>query len=203
MPINKGSNITIHAATIIHHELFYQLPTKKASVREIPTTAAGHPFVHSYFLGGSGLMADPEIARVKRFASGLRGLQSAGGKDTCQNFSLGCTNSRPISGLPSSPTSTSTTVHSITCSEEIFRSVMTWPFTTGSFKATSPPCAFTTNVVPVSSNGSPVALFPNTRMGIETARRWLRRWLTNCMRGLGFSVTGMLTLIYMHERDRW
>jgi len=202
MPINKRSNITIPATTIIHRDCF-TMPTNKASVWKIPTPAAGHPFVHSYFLVGSGLMVGPEIVRVKRFASGLRGLQSVGGKDTCQNFSLGCTNSRPISGLPSSPTATSTTVHSISCSEEIFRSLMTWPFTTRSFKATSPPCAFTTNVVPVSSNGSPVALFPNTRMGIETARRWLRRWLTNCMRGLGVSVTGMLTLIYMHEHDRW
>jgi hypothetical protein len=186
---------------IIHRELFYLSPTKCLNRVEVHVPARRPS--HFYFLGDSGLMAGPEIARVNRVASGLHGLQSAGGKDICQNFSFGCANSRPISGLPSSPTSTSTTVHSISCSEEVFRSLITWPLTTGSFEVTSPPCAFTTNVVAVSSKGSPVALFPNTRMGTGTAKRWLRRWLTNWMRSLGVSVTGLLTLVCLQERARW
>jgi hypothetical protein len=47
------------------------------------------------------------------------------------------------------------------------------------FKAIKPPCAFTINVVVSHLKISAVVLLLVTRMGMETARRWLRRGLTN------------------------
>jgi hypothetical protein len=114
---------------------------------------------------------------VGAFASGLRGVQSEGGKAIRQNRGDGTSNSIPTSRLPvrSGPRwTTRQTSCSRVCSFLIPRS---WPISTVKARCMSAPWAFTMRVC-VSSEATLVP-GPSRRTKIGSLRqtRWLRR---NC-----------------------
>src|SRR5271157_1889627 len=62
----------------------------------------GEVEIEGYFLPSGGFAAGP-FGWSKRLASGLRGLQPAGGKETRQKRALGWSNSIPTSGSSCCP----------------------------------------------------------------------------------------------------
>jgi hypothetical protein len=124
-------------------------------------------------------------------ASGLRGLQSAGGKETRQKREHSVANSTPTSRTPLVPSAMSITVQIISSVVERLVSVSTWPKIIGSRISSKAPWALTIKVVDSSAIGGPLALFPEIRSGTESTMRWLRRCFVEGT-GRGFGVVTML-----------
>lgn len=136
----------------------------------------GFTLWQSYFLatesfgGGAALGLD-----TKRFASGLRVLQSTGGKETRQKRVLGCANSTPTSASPFAPGLESTTLQGTSAPVTTFLIFKAWPSRTGSCNYSSVPCAFTISALVCSTNGVPLARLPETRNGTDNRILGLRR----------------------------
>jgi len=108
------------------------------------------------------------------FASGLRGVQSSGGKETRQNFGFGSLNSIPTSAAPLATGFVSTTVQEISSVVITFLRVRVCPAQTTSFNKSNPPCALTMRVAVSSANAAPFLRLPDTSNRTESTMRWLR-----------------------------
>src|SRR6266849_7888638 len=95
------------------------------------------------YFGGSGLGSEVG-AMVSRLASGLRGLQSSGGKMMRQKRGQRSRNSTPTSNLPADSSPTSTTSPRISSPDLTLRMVSNLPRGTFSTRKMSAPCALTT-----------------------------------------------------------
>src|SRR5580700_2909063 len=155
-------------------------------------------FDGTYFLamgsfagGGSGLGLG-----ANRLASGLRTLQSAGGKETRQKRGLGSANSTPTSETPFAPWLRSTTLQVISSPVVTFVMLRVCPSRRGSCNCSSAPWAFTINVFACSTKGAPLSRLPETRNGTANMTLWLRRWLATGVGRISGALIGLLPLFY-------
>jgi hypothetical protein len=121
-----------------------------------------------------GLSASP--LGLKRRASWLFGVQSAGGKETRQKCGQRAENSTPTSGIPAFPGFTSATEQPISSPVTMFFIRRVWPIRTRSRSCSSAPCAFTISVEVRSENALLFACTPEITTETVSSMRWLRLW---------------------------